>query len=364
VSERAARLGRPAAIAAAALLVAALPLYLEGFWLQTGLFAMAAAIGAIGLTLLVGVTGQLSLGHAFFVAIGAYGYCYLAGGEAVPGLSAPAGLELPPVVAMAGAVALAGLAGLCFSPIAGRVRGIYLGIATIGLVFLGQHVMLNAADVTGGFNGRDAQPFAVAGLSFGDEPVFSVLGVAYGELERLWYLGAVLLLAAAWLARNIVSGRPGRAFETVRDSELAAATMGIDVRRAKAAAFCLSSMYAGLAGALFALAYGRIVPDSFGFVLSIEFLVMIVLGGLGSIGGAIGGAFFVAALPQVLNHYSDQLPFIGEAGSGAVGPTQLSRLLFGAAIVAVLLYAPRGIAGVAGRLPGRRLAHPSPPPPV
>ena len=98
-------------------------------------------------------------------------------------------------------------------------------------------------------------------------------------------------------------------------------------------------MYAGLAGALFALAYGRIVPDSFGFVLSIEFLVMVVLGGLGSIRGAIAGAFFVASLPHVLNHYSDSLPFVGESGSGAIGPTQLSRLLFGAAIVAVLLYA-------------------------
>jgi branched-chain amino acid transport system permease protein len=330
------------ALAAPAVLVAALPLYLEGFWLQTGLFAMASAIGAIGLTLLVGVTGQLSLGHAFFLAIGAYGYCYLAGGEPVPGVESAPGLGLPPLAAMAGAVALAGLAGLCFSPIAGRVRGIYLGLASIGLVFLGQHILLNATGITGGFNGRDAHPFALGGFAFDDaDPALTVLGVPFGQLERLWYLGAVLLVGAAWLARNIVAGRPGRALESVRDSELAAASMGIDVRRAKAAAFCLSSMYAGLAGALFALAYGRVVPDSFGFVLSIEFLVMVVLGGLGSIRGAIGGAFFVAALPQVLNHYSDALPFVAEPGSGGLGPTQLSRLLFGAAIVAVLLFAPR-----------------------
>ena len=339
MSELVTRHRRELAATGLVLIVAVAPLYLEGFWLQTGLFAMAAAIGAIGLTLLVGVTGQLSLGHAFFLALGAYGYCYLAGGDAVSGLAAPAGLGLPPLVAIAGAVALAGLAGLAFSPIAGRVRGIYLGIASIGLVFLGQHILLNATGITGGFNGRDAEPFAVPGFTFADaDPALTILGVPFGELERLWYLGAVLLAAAAWVARNIVAGRPGRALESVRDSELAAASMGIDVRRAKAAAFCLSSMYAGLAGALLALAYGRIVPDSFGFVLSIEFLVMIVLGGLGSITGAIAGAFFVAALPQVLNHYSDQLPFIGEAGSGAFGPTQLSRLLFGAAIVALLLW--------------------------
>jgi branched-chain amino acid transport system permease protein len=326
-------------LAALVALAAAMPFYLEGFWLQTGLFAMASAIGAIGLTLLVGVTGQLSLGHAFFLAIGAYGYCYLAGGEPVPGVKTPVGLGLPPVLALIGAVGLAGLAGLAFSPIAGRLRGIYLGIASIGLVFLGQHILLNAGGVTGGFNGRDAAPFSLGGFTFTDaDPVLTLGGVPFGQLERLWYLGLVLLIGAAWLARNVVAGRPGRALETVRDSELAAASMGIDVRRAKAAAFCLSSMYAGLAGALFALAYGRIVPESFGFVLSIEFLVMVVLGGTGSIGGAIGGAFFVAALPPILDHYSDQLPFLGEPGSGAVGPAQLSRLLFGAAIVAVLIY--------------------------
>jgi branched-chain amino acid transport system permease protein len=300
----------------------AIPFYLQAFWLQTGLFAMAAAIGAIGLTLLVGVTGQLSLGHAFFVAIGAYGYCYLAGDGG-----------LPPVLALAAAVLLAGLAGLAFSPIAGRVRGIYLGLATIGLVFLGQHILLNATAVTGGFNGRDATPFAIAGFTF-DDGTLTVLGVPFGQLERLWYLGALLLAGAAWLATNIVRGRPGRALESVRDGELAAAAMGIDVRRAKAAAFCLSSMYAGLAGALFALAYGRIVPDSFGLTLSIQFLVMVVLGGLGSIRGAIAGAFVVAALPQVLDHYGDQLSFVGN-------PALFSQLVFGAAIVAVLLFAKR-----------------------
>jgi branched-chain amino acid transport system permease protein len=330
---------RRLALAGLLVVAALLPFYLEGFWLQTGLFAMASAIGAIGLTLLVGVTGQVSLAHAFFLAVGAYGYCFLAGGAAVPGIESPAGLGLPPLVAIAGAVGLAGLAGLVFSPIAGRLRGIYLGLASLGLVFLGQHIMLNAHALTGGFNGRDAAPFALGGFTFGDDdPALTLLGVPFGQLERLWYLGLVLLIGAAWLARNIVAGRPGRALETVRDSELAAAAMGIDVRRAKAAAFCLSSMYAGLAGTLFALAYGRIVPDSFGLVLSVEFLVMIVLGGLGSIGGAIAGAFFVAALPPILDHYSDQLPFVGEAGAGAFGPAQLSQLLFGAAIVAVLIY--------------------------
>src|SRR3954466_6119604 len=128
--------------------------------MQTGLFAMSAAIGAIGLTLLVGTTGQLSLAHAFFVGLGAYGYSYLAGdsGGAGTPLSAPDGLGLPPLLAGILAVLLAGLAGAAFSPIAARLKGIYLGLASIGLVFIGQHIMQNASAITGGFNGRDAAP--------------------------------------------------------------------------------------------------------------------------------------------------------------------------------------------------------------
>ena len=154
---------RRGAIVAAAVVLIVTPYFAEGFWLQTGLFAMAAAIAAIGLTLLVGVTGQLSLAHAFFIAIGAYTYSYLAGAPPDPALaSQPSGLDLPTWLAMLGAVGVAGLAGALFSPIAGRLSGIYLGLASIGLVFIGQYILFNAADVTGGFNGRDAPPFSRA----------------------------------------------------------------------------------------------------------------------------------------------------------------------------------------------------------
>ena len=167
-------------IALAALLLW-LPQYAEGFWLQTGLFAMSAAIAAIGLTLLVGVTGQLSLASAFFIAIGAYGYCFFAGekGGAGGAISAPEGLGWPPVLAAIAAVALAGLAGAAFSPIAGRLKGIYLGLASIGLVFIGQHILQNATAVTGGFNGRDATSFELFGFRFADDRPsdFVVFGV-------------------------------------------------------------------------------------------------------------------------------------------------------------------------------------------
>lgn len=328
-----------------------LPFYLEAFWLQTGLFAMAAAIGAIGLTILTGTAGQLSLGHAFFVAVGAYGYCYFAGGEGV-GVSAPSGLGLPPVIAMVLAVGLAGLAGALYSPISGRLRGIYLGIASIGLVFIGQHIMFNASGVTGGFNGRDAEPFSVAGFSFtSSDPELTIMGVRFTELERLWYLGLVLVAIAYYYGRHLAEGRPGRALETVRDSEVAAAVMGVDVTRYKAAAFTVSSMYAGLAGVLLALIYNRIVPETFGLALSVEFLAMIVIGGLGSIRGAVLGGIFVSMLPKVLDHYSDSLPFLADPGSGSgVEPAMAARFAFGGAIVALLIFAPGGLGGIGRRL--------------
>jgi branched-chain amino acid transport system permease protein len=336
------------------------PQYAQAFWLQTGLFAMSAAIGAIGLTLLVGVAGQLSLATAFFVAIGAYGYSYLGGESGAGGaLTAPQGLGWPPWLAAIGAILLAALAGALFSPIAGRLKGIYLGLASIGLVFIGQHILQNATTITGGFNGRDAPVFSVFGFHFAnDNPSdFVVFGVPYGQLERLWYLGLLLVLLSAWYGRNLLRTRPGRALEAIRDSDVAAGTMGVNVPLYRAAAFTVSSMYAGLAGVLLALAFGRIVPDSFDFLYSIDFLVMIVIGGLGSIGGAIVGAVVVSALPQILLHYADKIPLVAPPGSSGLQPDDAARFVYGAAVVVVLIFASDGLSGLTRRLTAR---HPKP----
>jgi branched-chain amino acid transport system permease protein len=360
VSSRAVRL-TAVGVGVAFLLV--VPYFFESFWLQTGLFCMAAAVAAIGLTLLVGVTGQLSLAHAFFVAIGAYGYCYLAGEKPAGGLATPqpSGLHLPPLLALIGAVLLAGIAGGLFSPIAGRLRGIYLGLASLGLVFIGQHILFNADSLTGGFNGRDARPFSVFGFSFSSSSpdTLSVFGVNYGQLERLWYLGLLLVALAWWYARNLVRGRPGRAMQQVRDSEIAAAVMGVNVPLYKAAAFTVSSMYAGLGGVFLALTFSRIVPESFGFLVSIDYLVMIVIGGLGSIEGAVAGAVLITALPQILNHYSGSLPLIAQPGGSGLQASEAARFLYGAAVVAVLIYAPQGLAGLGRRLGDRDAGPPT-----
>ncbi len=340
---------------AVVLVLLALPYFVEQFWLQMGLFAMAAAIAAIGLTLLSGITGQLSLAHAFYIAVGAYGYCYLAGDsspDTTGGLHLPGGAGLPPVLALIGAVLLSGVAGALFSPIAGRLRGIYLGLASIGLVFVGQHILRDATGITGGYNGRDAHTFSLLGFGFDSEPM-DVLGVEYHQLEKLWYLGLAFVGAGIWYANSLLKSRPGRALEAIRDSEIAAAVMGVNVPVYRGAAFVVSSMYAGLAGVFIALAYQRIVPDTFGFLYSLDFVVMIVIGGIGSVRGAVVGAAIVTCLPQLFDHYASSLPLVAAAGDEGLQPTDASRFLYGAAVVAVLIFSPGGLAGLGRRLSTR-----------
>ncbi|MEU4534207.1 branched-chain amino acid ABC transporter permease [Streptosporangium sp. NPDC023825] len=327
----------------------AVPFYLEGFWLQAGLFAMSAAIGAIGINLLTGATGQLSMGHAFFLAVGAYAYVYF-GSEPEGGAHALGGLGLPTPVAALLAVLTAGVAGGVFSPIAGRLKGAYLGIATLALIFVGQHVLFNAEPVTGGYNGRTVPPMELFGFAFADTPELVVAQVPFGSLERLWFLGLVLLTGAALFARGVLRGRPGRAMNTIRDHEIAAGVMGVPVARYRAGVFVLSSMYGGLAGVLIALVFQRTVPDYFGLLLSLDYLAMIIIGGLGSVAGAVIGAIFISMLPQLLSRYSDALPLVAEPGSGGVSPAEAARILYGAAVVAVVLFLPGGLLGLAGRL--------------
>lgn len=341
-----------AAAAAGLAVLLAVPFYAGPFWLQAGLFAMAAAIGAIGLNVLTGAAGQLSMGHAFFLAVGAYTYVWLAAEPEEAAGRTLSGLGWPTWAAAVAAVAAAGIAGGACSPIAGRLKGPALGIATLALVFLGQHVMLRADSVTGGVNGRAVPPMELLGFRFADtpEPLY-VLGVPFGGLERLWYLALLLVVLAGLFARGVLRSRPGRALNTIRDNEIAAGAMGVPVARYRAAAFVLSSMYAGLAGVLVALAFQRTVPEYFGLALALDYLAMIVIGGLGTVAGAVTGAVFVSVLPMLLTRYGDAVPLVAPPGSsGGMSPAEAARLLYGVAFVAVLLYLPGGVLGLAARI--------------
>jgi len=349
----------------AVLVVAVLPLYLSSSLLQTGLFCMSTIIGAIGLNLLSGNTGQVSLAHAFFLAAGAYGYAFFAGkpSNAGAGIST-SGLQLPTVIAAILAVLLAGFLGLLFSPISSRLRGIYLGIASLALVFIGQHILFNAQRITGGFNGRNVPTFNLFGLAFDTtDPSLYILNVEFGKFERLWYLGLVLVVVSYIFAKNLLRGRPGWAMQMVRDSEIAAAVMGVNVGRYKTSAFVLSSMYAGLAGVLFALTFSRIVPDTFGFDLSVQFLAMIVIGGLASVGGSVLGAVLVVGLPQLLSQYGASIPFLAQPGSGGVDAGSFAKYVYGAAIIGFLIFEAGGLAAIGQRLAGTLHLRPRPPQP-
>lgn len=224
-------------------------------------------------------------------------------------------------------------------------------------MFVGQHVLNSASTLTGGYNGRRTPDFSLFGFVFDDDDSgLEVLGVPFGRSERLWYLGLVLLVLAAWFAYGLLRSRPGRALRAVRDGEIAAAVTGIDVTGYRARAFLVSSMYAGLAGVLYALSIGSVAPESFTVEVSIQYLAIILLGGLGSVGGAMAGAVFVVGLPLLLEQYSESLPFLAEPGSGGVTSAEAAKYAYGIAVILFVLFQPRGLAGMAYALVRRRRA--------
>ncbi len=346
----------------------ALPLYLPQGLLSAGQYVMIGAVGAIGLTLVVGQAGQLSLAHAFFLLVGGTAYSLFAGRSEQEGAEAVIGFGWPPFLAMIAAVAVTALCGLAFAPVAGRLRGIYLGVASLALVYVGFYAGRALPALTGGASsGRNPEPFSLFGLSFSNQGDVSVFGVPLREAERLWYLFLVLLVLGYVLATGAVRGRIGRSWRAVRDNESAAAVMGINVLRTKAVAFAVSAGYAGLAGVLLALWFGLLKPDesefgNYGLNASIAFLAMVLIGGLGSVPGAVAGAVIVWGFQQVLTLYAEDLG-LGDALSG-FSPTVISLYVYGLAVIVVVLFEPGGLAAVGRRIVdalGRRRGTPSSP---
>ncbi|WP_394363184.1 branched-chain amino acid ABC transporter permease [Amycolatopsis sp. SB7-3] len=339
----------------------AIPLYLDAAWLKAGQYMMIGGVGAIGLTLLVGQAGQLSLAHAFFLLAGATGYTVLSGpsdDERVIGLGLDPGLSL------IGAVVVAALLGLAFAPVSGRLRGIYLGVASLSLVFLGLYFGQSAETLTGGTStGRTPEPFSLFGFPFTNGgPEIELLGVPIRQAERLWYLFLLLTVLAFVVAKAAVRSRVGRSWRAVRDNEAAASVMGVSVTRAKAGAFAVSSAYAGLAGAMTVLWFDILKPDesefgTYGINISIAFLAMVIIGGLGSVPGALVGALIVNGLPQVLSLYSADLGWFSGTGDGALTPILVSSFVYGAAIILVVLFEPGGLAAIGRRITPAKKPH-------
>ncbi|MFI6678935.1 branched-chain amino acid ABC transporter permease [Kribbella sp. NPDC050470] len=302
--------------------------------------ACAASIGAIGLNIVTGYGGQVSLGHAFFLGIGAYTAAALSGDPDSTRLIGFGITSLPIWLLAAGLVA--GLAGLIVAPLAARLRGLYLAVVTLGLVFIGEHIFKHWRELTGGVGvGR---PAAVPEL-FGFQ--FAVDGATFTKAQKLYLLMLVLLVIFGVLARNLVRSRIGRALAAVRDRDLAAEVIGVDVTRYKMIAFAVSSFYAGVAGALLYVMIGFVEPGSFNLGMSVQYIAMVLIGGVATISGSVLGALFITLLPRVTRELPAVLPFISASSTaGGITVFQVETILYGLLIIGFLIFEPRGLFGI------------------
>ncbi len=314
-------------------------------WLSVFDFTMVAAIAALGLNVLSGYAGQVSLGIAFFMGIGAYTAAWL-GGSAPQFPGDPSGLGLSFLIWLPASGIVAALIGALIGPTALRLRGFYLGIVTLALVFIGQYLFINLRSITGGQQGY----FNFPTPSFGDFTFASptpIFGFQLTTNQCYFLLLLPLLTLAALFVGNVARTRAGRAWQAVRDNEVAASIMGVNLFEAKMSAFILSSFLAGIAGALYASLSGIATPGTWSLLLSIQFIAAILIGGAASVWGSILGAAFVFALPTALNTFS-LLP--QSASSTGISGGDLSAILYGLLIIVFLLFEPAGIIGLIRRL--------------
>src|SRR5499425_3135861 len=253
--------------------------------------------GLCGLSLmtLAGYTGLVSLGHAAFLGIGAYAHVYFA-----------QDLGLPWVVSVALATVLTAATGVLVGLPALRMTGVYLTIATLAFALIIQEVFTRWDHVTHGLKGRPV-----------DKPV--IFGVSFASDTAFYFLCLVFVIAELWITRNLLRSPTGRAWIAIRDSEIAAQSMGVNLAAYKTMAFSYSAAVMGLAGVLFAHKIGFLAPDIFSVLLSIQFLLMVVVGGLGSLHGAIFGAAFVAMVPVVIAQARDAVPAWAATLAGPFG---------------------------------------------
>ena len=315
------RSGRGAAVALLAAAAAALPLAGNSFHLHMACMIGINLISAMGLNLLTGSAGLVSLGHAVFMGVGAYGVAWCSNQ-----LGLPFYLCLPLAGLLAAGVGMA--AGLPSF----RLKGMYLAFASLAAQFILSFVFNEWEAVTGGRSGVTLAPAQLAGLTLATE-------------REMYYLIGVLTAAALLFARNLLRTRVGRAFIAMRDRDLAAEVLGVDLRRYKLLAFGVSSFYAGVAGGLMAYFFKVVAPGQFRLSLSLFFLAAIVVGGLGTVQGAIFGAIFMTITPGVLAWAAG--PF-GPVATGMLAP--LREVLFGLLIVVFLIAEPRGLYGIWSRV--------------
>lgn len=313
-------------------LIVAIPLNVGNAYVLTVLATAAtAAIAATGLNLLTGYAGQISLGHAFFVGAGAFSGQVLGGQLGLPLL-----LWLPLAALFAGAL------GALVAPFALRLKGPYLAIVSLGLVYIGIYAARNLTPLTGGLNGTAVTaPVAIGPLDFAALQIGPfLLSREQGMFILCWGVLALVLLATA----NIVRSRSGRAMQAIRDSDLAAEVLGVKRLPTMMNAFIVSSLFGGLAGGLLGVLLQYIRPENFGLDLSIQYVAIIVIGGLASIWGPVLGALFIGLVPVMAIWLANYLPFISQPGEpGGVSVSGFGLIVYGVLIVVFLLFRRGGL---------------------
>lgn len=271
-----------------AVLIALAPLlFPSNFYYRVGSLIFVNGLAVVGIVILTGFAGQISLGHAGFAGIGGYA-CALA----------PVYLGIhPALAAVLGAVVSGVVAWLVGKPIL-RLKGYYLAVATLGFGILVSMVLSNEPQITGG-------PDGIAVADLGLYGVLRDWGIAVSRVQFWYAFSGLVLFVGVWLALNLQESPTGRALRALHGSEVAASTVGVNVAEAKLTAFVISAIYASFAGSLLALQNRLITPDVAGFMHSIEMVTMAVLGGLGSVFGALLGALILTVLPQVLTVFAE-----------------------------------------------------------
>lgn len=300
---------------------AALPAVVGNYGLTIATTICITAIGAIGLNLLTGTTGLISLGHSGFLAVGAYTNAIL-----LTDYGWPLAASLP------AAGAAAAIVGLIVGIPSLRLRGLYLAITTLAFAFIVNHLILYAEPITHGPNGIFLKRTDFLGLPLANDRAL------------YWFvLGVTILMTLA--ALNILRTRIGRAWLAIRDHDVAARVMGVNLVAYKLAAFVVSSFFTGIAGALVALQIRFVSIDVFDLLLSIEALAMIIFGGLGSVAGAIVGAAFLVLLPEFIR---ELLALLGGSASDAFmrNVFQIRAVAYGVVIVFFLRFEPHGLIGL------------------
>ena len=296
------------------------PWYATTYWLDVINRIGIAIIGALGLNILVGYTGQISIGHAAFLAVGAYATGIL-----------EIQLGLPFYLAIPLAALIAAGFGLIFGIPSLRLRGLYLAIATLAAHFIATYGIIHWERMTNG----------VLGLMI---PTATVFGIPLDSDARIFYLIFALVVPATFFAKNLFRTRVGRAFIAIRDRDVAAGVMGVSLYRYKLLAFVISSAYAGVAGGLMAHHSRIVFPDAFSLLVAIDYLAMIIIGGLGSILGCIFGAIFMTLLPEVLKLGATSLTGVYPNAFGLIA--SMRDIVFGFAVIFFLMYEPQGLARI------------------